>query len=37
MIHQEMISSSKQDSTYDEQNHESSKTKVQSQQIGFTP
>jgi len=32
-----MISSFKQDSNNDEKNHKGSKTKVQSQQIGFTP
>jgi len=32
----EIISSFKQDSYNDEQNHESSKTRLQSQQIGFT-
>ncbi|XP_068503760.1 uncharacterized protein [Phaseolus vulgaris] len=35
--HQKMISSFKQDPNNDEQNHEDSKAKVQSQQIGFTP
>jgi len=35
--HQKMIFSFKQDPNNDEQNHEDSKAKVQSQQIGFTP
>jgi len=35
--HQEMISSFKQDTNNDEQIHEGSKTKMQYQQIGFTP
>jgi len=34
--YQEMISFFKQDSNNDEQNHEGSKTTVQSEQIGFT-